>query len=407
MVTAPSTAPVGPLAPARLAVTLMFFVNGAVFGSWVSRIPDVSARLRLGEAQLGLALLGIAVGAVAAMALVAPAVRRFGSRKVTTTAAVAFCASLPLLGAAGSLPGLAGALIVFGAANGALDVSMNDNGSRVERALRRPVMGTLHAAFSTGGATGALAGGFAAGAGITPALHFTAAAVVLAVVAVLAARRLADLPDPRRNTHRQVAQHPARAARTAGLSRPLMLLLLVGLCAAFAEGAVADWSALYLVEALGSSTAFAAGGFVAFSALMVIGRLVQDRVVARVGGAPVRRCGAALAALGMTTALLTSHPLVAVAGFAAVGIGLAAIFPLTMSEAGHLSGMAPATAIAAVSAIAYASLLAGPPLIGLLAHATSLNVALWCVTAALVLIVALPSPAPTASEPHAPRTSAR
>lgn len=400
--TASSAAPVTRLAPARGAVTLMFLVNGTVFGSWVSRIPDVSARLRLGEALLGLALLGIAVGAIAAMPLVAPAVRRFGSRKVTTTAATAFCASLPLLGLAANLPALAGALIVFGAANGALDVSMNDNGSRVERALGRPVMGTLHAAFSAGGAAGALAGGLAAGAGITPALHFTAAAVVLAVVAVLAGRCLADLPDPRRSAQRAVAQHPARVAGTAGVSRPLLLLLLVGLCAAFAEGAVADWSALYLVETLGSSTAFAAGGFVGFSALMVIGRLVQDPVVSRVGEAAVRRCGAALAAVGMTTALLTTDPLVAVAGFAGVGVGLAAIFPLTMSGAGRLPGMAPATAIAAVSATAYGSLLAGPPLVGLLAHATSLNIALWSVTAALMLVAALPSPTTTSPQRHTP-----
>lgn len=365
---------------ARAAATALFLVNGATFGSWVSRIPDVSADLSLSEAHLGLALFGVAAGAIAAMPLVAPAVRRFGSRRVCTVGAFAFCASLPLLGVAWNLPALAVALAVFGATNGVLDVSMNDNGGRVERLLGRPIMGILHAAFSGGAACGALAGAAIAGAGIPASAHFVAVAVVLTAVGVGAGVHLADLPDP-----------PAPQQRASiHVSRPLLALLVVGLCAAFAEGAIGDWSALYLVDTLQTSSALGATGFVAFSAFMVIGRLSQDRIVHRFGDVRIRRIGGSIAAFAMAAALLTNDPRYAIICLGVVGVGLAVVFPVTMSSASHLPGIAPANGVAAVSAIAYASLLAGPPLIGLLADATTLRTALWTVVGCLAVIALVP-----------------
>ncbi len=368
----------------RVAVTVLFGINGATFGSWVSRIPDVTTRLGLNEGELGLALLGIAGGAVAVMPTIGPAVRRFGSPGVCLVAALAFCATLPLLGLAWSLPALVGALVLFGVGNGSLDVSMNDNGGRLERRLRRPIMGSLHAAFSCGAAAGALVGGIVASLGVSPTAHFTGTAIVLAATAGWAGRHLIDLPDP----------PPTRSSRArAGTSLALLVLLLIGLCAAFAEGAISDWSALYLVDTLGTSTGLGAIGFVAFSTLMVIGRLSTDRLVRRVGESTLRRLGATVAAVGITATLLTTHPGVAIAGLGLVGVGLAAIFPITMSAASRLPSMAPANAVAAVSTIAYSALLVGPPLIGLVADATTLRTSLWGVSAALITIAILPFPA--------------
>lgn len=383
------TATRAPVTWPRAAVTVMFFVNGATFGSWVSRIPDVTARLDLTERQLGLALFGVAAGAIAVMPTIAPAVRRVGSRQVCIAAAITFCATLPLLGLAWSLPTLAVALMLFGAGNGALDVSMNDNGGRLERGLSGPIMGSLHAAFSCGAAAGALAGGVVAALGAPPAVHFAVAAAVLAIAAGWAGGHLTDLPDP----------PSTRAPRSRTSASPaLLILLLVGLCAAFAEGAISDWSALYLVDTLGTSTGLGATGFVAFSALMVLGRLAQDRLVRRFGEATIRRLGATTAAAGMTTALLTEEPGLAIPAFGVVGIGLAAVFPIAMSTASRLPGIAPANAVAAVSTIAYAALLAGPPLVGLLADATTLSTALWAVSGALIVIAALPNPSPDRPE---------
>ncbi len=372
----------------RAAVTGLFLVNGATFGSWVARIPDVTRQLGLSEWQLGMALFGIAVGAVAAMPTIAPAVRRFGSRRVCRSAAFAFCAALPLLGLTWNLPSLAVALVLFGAGNGALDVSMNDHGGRLEQRLHQPIMGSLHAAFSAGGAVGALAGGGIAALEWTPRTHFAVAGVVLAATAGWAARHLATLPAP--------TPTPGETGPRASVSPTLLMLMLLGLCAALAEGAISDWSALYLVDTLGTSSGLGAVGFVAFSALMILGRLTQDRLVRRYEPTTIRRLGGALAATGMITALITDEPGVAIAAFGTVGLGLAAVFPIAISAASRIPGTTTANAIAAISSTGYTALLAGPPLIGLLADAITLRGALWTVVGALLVITAIPACPPRA-----------
>ncbi len=206
----------------------------------------------------------------------------------------------------------------------------------MERHLRRPIMGTLHAAFSGGAAVGALVGGAVDGAGVPVLTHFALIATPLTVV-----------------------------------------------------------GALYLVEALGTSSTLGATGFVAFSAAMVVGRLSQDRLVHRLGDDAVRRTGALVAAAAMAVALLTDDPRAAVVALGAVGVGLAAVFPVMLSAAGRLPGIAPAQAVAVVSATAYGALLAGPPLIELLADATTLRAALWTVVGALALIAVLRTRSPT------------
>jgi len=379
---------------ARAAATALFFINGATFGSWVSRIPDVTRGLGLSERELGLALFGVAAGAIFALPAVVRAVRLVGSRRVCLWTAVTFCATLPLLALASSLPALAGALTLFGAANGALDVSMNDNGGGLERRRGHPIMGTLHAAFSCGGAAGALVGAAVAAAELGPLVHFAAAAAVLALGSLWAGRHLVDVSDA----------PPAGGWTRPRRSRALLTLLVVGLCAALAEGAVGDWSALYLVETLGASRSVGAIGFVAFSALMVAGRLAEDRLVRRFGGATLRRAGGATAAAGMAAALLAGRPWAAVLALGVVGAGLAVVFPVTMSGASRIAGLAPASGVAVVSGMAYTSLLAGPPLIGLLAEATSLQTALWMVTACLAAVTVLPA-APLITDPAAPTES--
>jgi hypothetical protein len=256
---------------------------------------------------------------------------------------------------------------------------MNDNGGRLERQLDRPLMGGLHAAFSTGGATGALCGGLLAAA-LAPLAHFAAVAAVLAAASALATRHLASPVVP-----------AATSGRRRGCpSRALFTLLVVGLCATLAEGAIGDWSALYLVDVLGAGSGVGATGYVAFSILMLLGRLVGDHLVRGLGGAATRRLGGAVAATGMAAALLTGHAAVAVAAFGLVGAGLSIVFPVTMSGASHLPAIPPAAGVAAVSMVAYASLLAGPPLIGLLAERATLRAALWLVAACLGAVALLP-----------------
>jgi predicted MFS family arabinose efflux permease len=376
--TAVDRAELARLRAARLAVAVTFFVNGAVFASWTPRIPAVKAELGLGEAALGLALLGPAVGAVVAMPLAGALATRLGSRFVTRAALVAFCALPGAIGLAGSPAALVATLAGWGAAMGALDVAMNTAGMAVQSAYGRPVLSGFHAAFSAGGLAGAALGSVAAALGVGVAAHLAVTGAAGLALAGLATQRLL----------------PAGAdARAAGplIARPTRgLLVLGGLAFAglLAEGAAADWSAVYLHDWLGTSAGVAGAGYVAFSLAMTAGRVAGDRLVLAAGPVRVVRTLAAVAAGGLGLALVVGEPWAAVLGFGALGAGLACVVPVVFTAAAR-RGPAPGPALAAVSSCGYLGFVAGPPLIGALAGLAGLPAALGLVVALTALVALL------------------
>jgi hypothetical protein len=364
---------------ARGATGFLFFAAGVTLATWAPYIPVVKARLDIGASVLGLALLALAVGGMLAMSMTGWLVQRHGSGTVARGFALAVAVLLPLPILAPSLSWLVAGLLVFGASHGAMDVAMNAQGVTVQRAYRRPVMSSLHALFSIGGLAGA---GFAAlmlWLDVAIAMHV--ALVSLAMIAGLLLTRGWMLDD---RGHAQ--------AEGLQLARPTGLLLLLGCIAVLSmvgEGAVLDWSAVYMHESIGASPAIAAGGFAAFSLTMAAGRLGGDALVARFGEVNVLRIGTLIAALGLGAALLVGHPLAALIGFACVGLGLANVVPVVFATAGRVPGVAPAHALAAVSTVGYFGFLVGPPAIGFTAEATSLPVALGSIVLFALIIAAL------------------
>jgi MFS family permease len=174
----------------RLAVSTLFFLNGAVLASWVPHIPAVKARHGATDAQLGVVLLAPALGAMIALPLAGWLVGRFGSRAVTRASATAFCLALPLPVVSPSLPLVALALVVLGACNGLLDVSMNTQAAAVERRYGRALMSSFHALFSVGGVVGASLAGAAMAAGVGDAAHVLIATLVALAAASAALPRL-------------------------------------------------------------------------------------------------------------------------------------------------------------------------------------------------------------------------
>src|SRR4051812_39078511 len=150
---------------ARTGVTIIFAVNGLLYGAWASRIAAVGDRLELGAGELGVALAFIAAGALVAMPIAGRAANRFGSNPATTVSLTLFCVASALTPAAPSLALLCAACLLMGAAGGALDVTMNVHGVTVEDSRGRPILSSFHAAFSAGGLTGALVGAGRAGLG--------------------------------------------------------------------------------------------------------------------------------------------------------------------------------------------------------------------------------------------------
>ena len=357
----------------------MFFVCGASGASWFVRIPDVQRALGATPAELGGALLGAPLGSLVGVPLVGWLVARFNGRPVTVVAALAVCLAITLPPAAPNLLALGASLFVLGICYGALDMAMNAQAVAVERVYERPLMSSFHALFSTGGIVGAFAGGAIAGRGVSPLTHLQGAALLLGAVTLLASPCL-------------VATQP-RSPGVAASSfvrppRALLALAIFAFCGLLSEGAVSDWSAVYL-RSIGADAQAAAAGYGIFSLAMAGGRLAGDRLTLRMGPVRLARLGGGLAAAGMALGLLVGRTPVALLGFGVMGAGLATLFPLALSAAGHTPNMRASTALAAVTTVGYTGMLVGPPLIGGLAQLATLPVALGLVVVLCLLAAGL------------------
>ena len=354
---------------ARVAVALVFALNGLVFASWVSRLPAVREALGLSTGELGLLLLCLSAGSLIGLPTSGPLVARLGPARTVLCGALVVGTGLVLVAAGvgtGQVP-LAGAgLLLTGLGIGTWDVAMNVEAADVERRLGRTLMPRFHAGFSLGTVAGAVvgAGCAAAGVGVRTQLLCTAVVAVAAVGTCLRA----FLP---------VALHedaPAALPVAVAWREPRTLLLgVLVLCFAFAEGTANDWLAIALVEGHGASQAQGAVGFACFVAAMTAARTIGGGLLARHGRTPVLRATAGLAAAGLLVVVLAPSVPVVLLGALLWGAGAALGFPVGMSAAADDPAGA-AVRVSVVSSIGYTAFLAGPPLVGLLAEPEHLGV---------------------------------
>lgn len=351
----------------------MFLANGAGIGAWAASIPAVKDGLGLSAGALGTALLAVAAGAMLAMP-VAGWLRARGVPRVLTASGLLTPCALALPGLAGSWWQLAGALLVFGACNGAMDVCMNARATEVERDAGRPIMSSFHAAFSLGELLGAgiPAGLRWAGSGVEPGLLATSGLVAALVLAHGALDR----------------QRAAAAAASRRIGWPAWGLVASGLLCLLGfmtEGAVVDWSGVFMEHVAGLTGPLAVSGFAGFTGAMIAGRLGGDWAVRRLGPVWVLRWGGLLAAAGLATAI--AWPVTGMLGFAAVGLGVANVAPVLFTAAGR-AGRAASTGVATVATLGYAGMLLGPPIIGAVADWAGLRWAPLLVAAAMLAVAA-------------------
>lgn len=363
----------------RLAVSALFLANGYVVGNWAPRIPSFKADLGIDEAELGLMILAFGIGSLLTMPLIGAVVARQGSRRISLMTGFALA---PVLLVLTLMPGVwtaAVALVVLGGLVGGMDVAMNANAVAVERRMRRAVMSSCHAWWSLGGLIGAATGGVLIGQ-FGPLGHSVAVFLVaLGIVLAAAGSVLADPP----------------AVREPGSGRerawPGLLALFVGVMGLFSmipEGAILDWSALYLKQELGASVEAAGLAFAAFSATMAIMRFSGDLIRDRLGAVLTLRISTLVAGSGLLLASLADSVPVAAAGFALAGLGIANMVPIAFSAAGNLPGLAPGVGISAVSFMGYSGLLFAPSGIGFIARHTGLG-PIWLGLPLLYIIVLL------------------
>jgi predicted MFS family arabinose efflux permease len=344
----------------QIATRIVFFVSGFGMSAWAPLVPFAQQRAAIAEDTLGLLLLCLGCGSIATMSQAGALAARFGCRRIIMAAAVPLCVALPLLAVVSSPIPLAVCLLVLGGSLGAIDVTMNLQAIVVERASRRAMMSGFHGLFSLGGIAGAGCVTAIMGAGIAPLGATLCVAVVILAALIMAYPHV-----------------PADRSPGSGVvfAVPHGIVLLIGaycFVAFLTEGAMLDWSAVYLTSVNRMDPAYAGLGYATFAAAMTAGRLTGDRFVQRFGGRVVIVSGGLCAASGFALATLAASWLSSLLGFALIGVGCANTVPALYTRVGRQSVMPEHIAVAAITTLGYTGILAGPAVIGFAAHATSL-----------------------------------
>jgi MFS family permease len=348
---------------------MYFGLNGFAVGMWVVHIPSIEQKTGITHSTLGLLLLVLGGAAFTGMQVAGPLVDKLGQRRLVPAAGI-------LLGIALAGPGLATnwwtlglTLILIGFGNGSIDVGMNAQAVVVERGYPRPIMAAFHAMWSIGGAIAAVVGAATLRADVPPEVTLASAGVLCIVLSLVASRFLLEATVPPEHDLARGEQRAKPSAKLVwalgGLAFGLML----------SEGVANDWAALHFRDILGTSVSTAAYAYGAFAVAMTVGRFLTDRVAAVVGPAAIVRWGAAMAAVGLTLVIVVPWVPVALVGWAVFGLGLAGGVPQLFTAAGNLDPRSSGALMARVVGLGYVGLLAGPALIGGLAHWMPLNIA--------------------------------
>ena len=395
----------------RNSVFVVFTLSGLAIATWLGRVPTVRDSLHASTVEMALLVVGMSVGSILGLTAAGHLVSRVGARHGVQIAAACIAAGILIAGAVVSLqwglPALMACLFAFGFGNGLCDVSMNVSGAAAERAGGRTIMPLFHAAFSLGTLGGAAIGALAEAAHVPLVWHFGATAVVVVVAFLVAVRWF---HDEHRMTDGSTADHDADSGRprtdpsadpmsSAVPSAPApsvrgrwavwampgtILIGIIVLGMALAEGSANDWLALAMVDGHGLSDAGGSAVLSVFVASMTVGRILGVFVIDRFGRVPVLRGSAVLAVIGLALLIFVPNTAIAVVGVVLWGLGASLGFPVGMSAAAGDPRIAAAR-VSAVATIGYLAFLAGPLLIGFIGQQTGLLHALLVV---LVFVVA-------------------
>ena len=363
MTAIPTSAPLVPGRLEQMSTRIAFFIAGFGIAAWAPLVPYAKARAQLNEGTLGLLLLCLGVGSIIAMPVAGALASRWGCRRVLTAGTIMICLALPMLATVSSIPLLMVGLFLFGAGLGTVDSTVNLQAVIVERASGKTMMSGFHGLFSLGGIVGAAGVAGLLGVGLSP-LQATLVVIVIMAVALLKA-------GPHLLPYGSESSGPAFAV-------PHGVVLFIG-CLCFivflAEGAVLDWSAVFLSAERDLDEAYAGMGYAAFALTMTAGRLTGDAIVRRLGATRVIVIGGLLATAGMLLTTLLPSWETALLGYALVGAGCSNIVPVLYSAVGKQKVMPEHIAVPAITTLGYAGILAGPAMIGFIAHGSSLNTA--------------------------------
>jgi MFS family permease len=354
--------------PPSRSIGLVFSILSLLYASWVARIPEIKEKLALSESKLGVTLLGMSLGAILITPLSGWLLHKMPTGKAVFYSALGACLLMPFIAMAPSMAVLMGVLMIAGTFNSLMDVSMNAAADALEREEKMHIMSTCHGMFSFGGFVGAGLSGLMAALQAPLAAHLAVLSALLIGLLYYLKPRLMALPEGNKEGSAFVA--PKKA---------IVLLAATGFCAMLAEGAVADWSAVYLKNYQHSNAFIASLGFALFSFMMAAGRFSGDYLRQHFSSKMLILTGSLTASAGMVLAALLPYDWTTIIGFSLAGAGLSVIVPLLFSEAAKVKGMSAGAGIASIATSGIVGFLVGPPFIGFIAESLGLQFGLGVV----------------------------
>lgn len=368
------------MSPSRIAVKLVFFINGFVHANLASRFPRIQEMFTIDKGTLGFVLLSTSVGALLAMPFTGWLIIRNGSKRIGIISVFVYCLVVPLVPLMPGLTGLVSIFFIMGITAGMLDVSMNSQAVMVEQQHGKPIMTSFHALFSLGMVAGAGCGALFITLETTLLTHLSII-VALSVLGALWTRYhlIHDKPAEKKS------DEPAFRLPNAAM----VGIGVIAFCCMLGEGAMADWSTIYMENIAHASKALAPIGLSAFALAMTIGRFFGDSARAKLGDRKLLIVCGLISTMGIILTILFIHPYAVIVGLFITGVGLSSVVPIAYSIAGNTKDLPPGVGLAMVTTVGYSGFLFGPPLIGLIADWQSLRIALGLVAFLFIVMTLL------------------
>ena len=348
----------------RWAIFLFYFMNGLFFSSWASRIPDLKLSFGFDDATWGTKLLMIPMGQLIGMSMSGFAVTRWGSKNIYKFVILAYGLALIAIGLADSPLFLTLNLVIFGFFGNFCNISVNTQGVNVESMYNKPIMASFHGGWSLACLTGGVIGLLMTYLKVTPFFHFSLIFIVSIVILTVNFKYLQ--PDIKKFD-------PKNSSNKKSPEKFLFLLGIVVFCGMAAEGAMADWSGLYIRDVVGMPDYLAPLGFTVYMVTMASGRFMIDSITQKIGRKRVVQNGGLLIFTGLSLAVIFPYPIPTLLSFMIIGFGTAGIVPTIYSIAGQKTKIPTGLALTIVSSIGFLGFLIGPPIIGYISYISGLR----------------------------------
>ena len=365
----------------RIAVSTFFFVNGFLYANWTARLPELQRFFGLNNAQLGTVLFCIALGSMVSMPFAGWLGSRFGSDKIVKITAMLFCLSIPMVAISQNEWIIRLCFFFLGAASGSMDVTMNGQAVLVERLWGKIIFSSFHAIFSIGMALGAFVGGVFSNFKIPLQSHlFIIALLGLLPILWASTKLIRDQINESEAAKSNIKTDNYLAFKT------ILPFGIIAFCCMTGEGAMVDWSAIFMNTVVNQSEVISAWAFGIFGVSMTIGRIFGDYFTLRLGKQKLMLIDAFLSILGLSIVLFFVSVWSTFLGFFLVGLGLSTIVPIVFSSAGNLKNISPSAGISMATSIGYTGFFIGPPAIGFLAETFGLRLGLGFVLGLFIVM---------------------